>query len=88
MTPEEKEQIIQQALATRGFVFDGPKIARTLLEQEGVPSEVIDLVEPLMQARAEYRRACAEAGRNLFPVQPLPQGALPVYDRDPVRKAP
>lgn len=82
-TPAELELIVKQAQEK------GPGLAgladriRTEVEaklrEEGVPEVILQLMRSAQAERAAYRNLA----RELFPVQQMPEGALPIYDKDP-----
>jgi hypothetical protein len=83
LTLEQKAAIIQQAMAHPAKFPDGVAAAKEILLEAGITPEEIARIEPLLRARQQYRAAMAGLVRRLFPVEPLPDGALPVYDLDP-----
>lgn len=52
---------------------------RADLEAKGVPPAVLDY----MDARRRLRILTSQVARNIFQVEHLPDGALPIYDKDP-----
>jgi hypothetical protein len=89
LTPEEKQSIVEAALKNpRSEVFSKKHQMQMLAEtnkrmlQEGVAVEVV----AHMSAHAIGRMnqpSMMEIARKAFPVQELPMGALPIYDKDP-----
>lgn len=49
------------------------------LRDAGLPEEYIQF----MRKRRELRRSYTELARDMFPIQSLPDGAVPIYMRDP-----
>lgn len=53
------------------------------LVAQGVPESLLLYMRAVHRERWALRRAMHDMARNSFPVEPLPDGALPVYDREP-----
>lgn len=87
MTPAEKQRLVEEVQkhqgAGRASLADSADRFReeveTKLLEEGVPASLL----LYMRGVQEQRRLVHEVAGKLFPVQPLPDGALPIYDRDP-----
>lgn len=82
-TPAELELIVKQALEKRpGFAELADRIRTEVegrLREEGVPEVILQLMRSAQAERAAYR----DLARKLFPVQQMPEGALPFYDKAP-----
>lgn len=86
MTPAEKQQLVQEVVrrgdAGRTALRESgerllQEIEGKLLEQ-GIPADLI----LYMRERREMRRAVSDIARKAFPVETLPDGALPIFERD------
>src|SRR5262245_66530929 len=93
MTPAEKQLLVQQVLKQAGQALD-QHVGRAVLSEsverlreeieakllaEGIPPSLL----LYMRLASERRRLVHDAARKMFPVESLPDGALPIYDRDP-----
>lgn len=87
MTSEEKQRLVQEALkrgeAGRASLRDSADRLRAEMEErllaEGVPASLLIY----MRLAQERRFLPSRIARELIQVQSLPDGALPIYDRDP-----
>ena len=57
------------------------EVNQTLLDK-GVPIRAVAEMSAIAVGRMNYRAAMNKALRNMIQIQPMPQGALPIYDRD------
>ncbi len=88
--PAEIKSIIQRALATEpeGRRFFKERAIQRLaevtetLQAEGVPNDVLAILGANALSRI-LGPSPMDIARSLFPIESLPDGAIPVYDRDP-----
>lgn len=92
MTDAEKEAIIANALKHQGGMEKlreaGAEVIRELhdrLRAEGWSDAEVQFMHSFMMSRRPLRNY-SEIARKLIDIQPLPAGAVPIYDREPPKE--
>lgn len=87
MKNEEKQRLVSEVLARGGQhpeLFDSERLIDSIesdLRAQGVEEETLAVMRILSRARRQHIRMMSEIGRKLFPIEPLPTGAVPIYDK-------
>ncbi len=56
------------------------------LKEQGVPDEINAPIAAMMLGRFRERRLMDDIAKKLIPIQELPPGAMPIYEREPEDK--